>query len=447
MNVRRTAAALAASAVAGALAAPAASAAPAAHPPAAAHVSSAAHVAPPGHVSAAADPPAALYGDKDPAYDGVWRQSTALLALDTAGVTPAREAVRWLVEQQCDSGGFAPYRADPARKCDAKTPVDSNATAAAVQALAALGGHAGAVEKAVGWLKSVQNEDGGWGYAPGGASDTNSTAVVIGALASAGEDPDRVTSGEGRSAYDGLLAFQLGCDAGAADRGAFAYQPDKKGGLTANDDATVAGALAGLGEGFVVDPPERDKTEDPERDGAEDTAAPECGSSGAGKDREPGEAAAAAADRIAATLEKDGRLSVLAPGADKPVPDPSNTAEAVIALAAAGRLGATEKPLAWLEKNSAGWTKDNPAGLGMLVLAAHATGDDPRSFGGTDLVERLAATGPEPEAAPAPEAAAKERDEQGERDDDSETIWWIMGAGLVGGIGIGLLLSGRKKRV
>ena len=56
--------------------------------------------------------------------------------------------------------------------------VDTNSTAAAVQALAALGGHDAATGKAVAWLKSVQNKDGGWGYAPGGASDTNSTSVV-----------------------------------------------------------------------------------------------------------------------------------------------------------------------------------------------------------------------------------------------------------------------------
>lgn len=45
--------------------------------------------------------------------------------------------------------------------------VDTNQTAAAVQALAALGGHDAVTDKAVGWLKSVQNEDGGWGYTAG----------------------------------------------------------------------------------------------------------------------------------------------------------------------------------------------------------------------------------------------------------------------------------------
>ena len=38
-------------------------------------------------------PPSGLYGAADPTYDGVWRQSYALLALHTAGVTPAQAAV------------------------------------------------------------------------------------------------------------------------------------------------------------------------------------------------------------------------------------------------------------------------------------------------------------------------------------------------------------------
>ncbi|MEU9779216.1 hypothetical protein AB0E18_31870, partial [Streptomyces sp. NPDC047968] len=32
----------------------------------------------------------------------------------------------------------------------------------------------------VGWLKSVQNDDGGWGFYPGDASDANSTSAAAG---------------------------------------------------------------------------------------------------------------------------------------------------------------------------------------------------------------------------------------------------------------------------
>ncbi|BFO21071.1 hypothetical protein SHKM778_74590 [Streptomyces sp. KM77-8] len=170
MNVRRSAAVLAAVAVIGAAT------------PAAADTSP----------SPSQALPAALYGDTDPQYDGVWRQSLALLAQHTVGVEPSKAAVGWLTGQQCADGSFAPYRADTAEACDAKTMVDTNQTAAAVQALAALGGHDDVTKKAVGWLKSIQNKDGGWGYMAGGASDTNSTSVVVGALAAAGDRPAEV---------------------------------------------------------------------------------------------------------------------------------------------------------------------------------------------------------------------------------------------------------------
>ncbi len=174
MNVRRSAAVLAAVAVLGAAAPAAADSSPSPTP----------------------QPlPSALYGDTDPQYDGVWRQSLALLAQHAAGAEPPKAAVGWLTGQQCADGSFAPFRADPSVACDAKTMVDTNQTAAAVQALAALGGHDAVIGKAVGWLKSVQNKDGGWGYTAGGPSDTNSTSVVVGALAAAGEKPGEVKKG------------------------------------------------------------------------------------------------------------------------------------------------------------------------------------------------------------------------------------------------------------
>ena len=97
------------------------------------------------------------------------------------------------------------------------------------------------------WLKSVQNKDGGWGYAAGGASDTNSTSVVIGALAAAGEKPQEVLSKGGESPYEALLALSVPCDEDGG--GAFAFQPDKKGKLAANADATAAGVLGKPGQG------------------------------------------------------------------------------------------------------------------------------------------------------------------------------------------------------
>ncbi|UOB13251.1 terpene cyclase/mutase family protein [Streptomyces sp. HP-A2021] len=402
MNVRRSAAVLAAVAVIGA-ATPAA-AAPSPSPSQAF--------------------PSALYGDKDPQYDGVWRQSLALLAQHTVGVKPAAKSVEWLVRQQCADGSFAPYRADPTTACDAKTMVDTNQTAAAVQALTALGGHDAVTGKAVTWLKSVQNKDGGWGYTPGGASDTNSTSVVIGALTAAGEKPQQVEKG-GKSPYDALLTLALGCD--GDDAGAFAFQPDEKGELAANADATAAGVLGTLGKGMVVKP------------GARTEAAKGQACEGKNK-KTPEQAAANGAGYLAKALAEDGHLTSPTPGSD-PQPDYGNTADAVVALAAHGDTGQAAKSLRWLEKNSAAWAAQNgPAAYAQLIFAAHATGTNPRDFGGTDLVKRLNATGP------APQTTEKTRATDEKSDSDVFGVWWYVGVCLVAGVGIGFLFSGRRKR-
>lgn len=128
------------------------------------------------------------------------------------------------------------------------------------------------------------------------------------------------------------------------------------------------------------------------------------------------------------------------PGA-KEQPDVGNTADAVVALAAGAHTTAAAKPLKWLEKNAAGWAKQNgPAAYAQLVLAAHATGTDPRSFGGTDLVAALNATGPEPAAA----ATKDGKDADGSKGGGFGLVW-IIGIGLAIGAGIGFLLSSRKK--
>ncbi|MFD8234613.1 prenyltransferase/squalene oxidase repeat-containing protein [Streptomyces sp. NPDC059696] len=399
MNVRRSAAVLAAVAVIGA-------ATPA--------------VADPSPSSSQAFP-SALYGSTDPKYDGVWRQSLALLAQDTVGVKPAAKAVRWLERQQCADGSFASYRPDPTAACDAKTMRDTNATSAAVQALAALGGHDGATGKAVAWLKSVQNEDGGWGYSAGGASDTNSTSVVVGALAAAGEKPGQVVK-DGKSPYDALLKLALPC--GGDQDGAFAFQPDKKGKLAANADATAAGVLGALGKGMVVEPGKKSDAT------CEKAATPE-------------QAAANGAAYLTATLAKDdGHLMSALAGAE-PQPDYGNTADAVVALAARGDTAQAEKSVRWLAKNSAAWAaQSGPAAYAQLILAAHATGRNPRDFGGADLVKQLNATGPAPQATGKTEASAA-KDDSGS---DFFGVWWYVGVCLVAGIGIGFLFTGRKKQ-
>ncbi|MDO0915343.1 terpene cyclase/mutase family protein [Streptomyces sp. DT2A-34] len=379
--------------------------------------------------SPSASLPAGLYGTADPTYDGVWRQSLALLAQDTVGVKPAATAVDWLTGQQCANGAFAPFRADTAKDCDAKTLVDTNSTAAAVQSLAALGGHDAATGKAVTWLKSVQNKDGGWGYSPGGPSDANSTSVVVGALTAVGEKPADVVKG-GKSPYDALLSFALPCD--ETGGGAFAYQPDKKGKLTANADATAAAVIGTLGKTLTGAAPK------PSSDAltCKDATNPE-------------QAARNGAGYLVTALAKGDHLMSAMPGAEDQ-PDYGNTADAVLALSTAGHGDKAADAMRWLGAHYEQWAQQGgPAAYAQLILAAHGAGFDVRDFDGTgdDLVKRLNATGPAPESVPAVKSptADDDRKKADEADDNGVSVWWIIGVGAVAGIGVGFLISGRNK--
>ncbi|WP_318210971.1 MULTISPECIES: prenyltransferase/squalene oxidase repeat-containing protein [unclassified Streptomyces] len=378
--------------------------------------------------------PDGLYGTKDPTYDGVWRQSLAFLAQRATNFQPSDKAVDWLLGQQCADGSFSSYRADATAACDAKTMRDTNATALAVQGLRAVRKQSASpetIDKAVkagsDWLRTVQNKDGGWGYSPGGASDANSTSVVVGALAATGVRPGSFTSAEGRTPYDALLTFALPCsDKDGA--GAFAYQPDKAGKLLANADATAAATLAGLGKSVVAT-----KASPEQPPVCNDLSKPTVE-----------RAALNGASYLAKALAKTGHLTLPPmPGATDTTeqPDVGNTADAVVALAASGAAKEAKPSVEWLEKNSAAWAKEGgPAAYAQLILAARATETDPREFGTADLVEQLNATGPAPKT-PDTSASSTSDDEGGLGFD----IWWIIGIGMVVGVGIGFLVSGRKK--
>ncbi|WP_413809866.1 prenyltransferase/squalene oxidase repeat-containing protein [Streptomyces sp. OE57] len=420
MNIRRSVAALSLCAALGAAAAPAA-------------------VADDGPAGRAEG----LYGAKDPKFDGVWRQSLALLAQDAVGVTPAKSAIDWLAGQSCADGGFAAYRADTSKACDPKKGEFTDATAAAVQALAAVGGRSGTVEKGIGWLKRHQNDDGGWGMNPGGPSDANSTAAAVGAFAATGQDPAKVTSASGKggkSPYDALLGLQLDCSAKAEERGAFAYTA-AKGKPVANELATASAALAAQGKGFVFETVGKDSGAEPKP--------LRCagGKGGAGSPKDAAEAALAHLSRVMS--DTGTHLKSAMPGA-KDQPDFGGTADAVVALAAGEHSAAAGKPLQWLQSKGSGaaaWAKGDPGALAKLVLAAHAAGADPRDFGGADLVRQLNATGPKPEAA-APGAESDGSSKSEKKDDDGGVggVWWTVGVCAVAGMGIGFLLSGRKRR-
>jgi hypothetical protein len=176
-----------------------------------------------------AAPDAGLFGDGDPTFDGVFRQSLALLGLAAAGTAAPADATQWLTAQQCASGGWRAHRADPSSPCPDPDPAnftgeDTNSTALAIQALAALG-----VEPAAGdpldWLDSIQNENGGFGFFAGDPTDANSTGLAAQAVVARGEDPGAGRwATAGGSVYGALLDLQLGCEAPAGDRGAFVFQ-------------------------------------------------------------------------------------------------------------------------------------------------------------------------------------------------------------------------------
>lgn len=170
---------------------------------------------------------AGLYGAADPTYDGVYRQSLAVLGLRAHGIEVPVAALDWLRAQQCDGttpaahGGWLAYRADASVPCPAPdagtfSGPDTNQTAAAVQALVAAG--LTPDRDPAGFFAAAQTPDGGFAYLAGGSADPNSTALVIQALVALGADPAAgpwSTVGEGP--VGSLLAWQVtaGADAGA----------------------------------------------------------------------------------------------------------------------------------------------------------------------------------------------------------------------------------------
>lgn len=120
-------------------------------------------------------------GDPNFLNDDAW----GILALSAAGVATATpevtNAAAFLRSHQNQDGGFS-YAVGGAS--------DTNSTAAAVMALRESGLPAGdaALQAAVGYLRGAQNADGGFPYQPGDESDADSTAWVVWAIRKLGDD-------------------------------------------------------------------------------------------------------------------------------------------------------------------------------------------------------------------------------------------------------------------
>jgi len=122
-----------------------------------------------------------------------------VLALRAAGYSSAAAVVRgadeWLERQQEGDGGFG---------YSARTPggggSDVDDTGAVLQALAAGGAARGSVvARAVAFIRSAQNRDGGLPEQPGGGSNAQSTAWAIQGLAAVGVEASHVSRHGSRS--------------------------------------------------------------------------------------------------------------------------------------------------------------------------------------------------------------------------------------------------------
>ena len=159
-------------------------------------------------------------------------QALAILGLKAAGQVVPQPAIEAVKNAQDADGGwdYLLVANDPNAATNYDTS-DTNSTAFALMALAAVGDHS-LDAKALAWLKTQQQPDGGFAY-QGSPSDPDSTALVLQALVAAAQDPGSAAWAQvGKSAVMYLLATQ---DASGAYAG--------YGGV---DPGTTAMAAAGL---------------------------------------------------------------------------------------------------------------------------------------------------------------------------------------------------------
>lgn len=143
---------------------------------------------------------------------GLYDHALVLLALAAAGEPVDPAAVEALRTAQGEDGSWAFDGAT------APGAGDSNTTALVVQALAATGnGDDPMVDAALAYLRSVQTEAGQFAFQPSDplVADANSTALAVQAILAVGQDPS--STDNWRNAARGLAAFQ---NVG----GAFRYQ-------------------------------------------------------------------------------------------------------------------------------------------------------------------------------------------------------------------------------
>jgi energy-coupling factor transport system substrate-specific component len=135
---------------------------------------------------------------KDGSYED-WPNSTAyaVLALRSAGIGNVADSLEWLREAQNEDGGWGDY---------VGTPSNADGTGAVLQALSP---SSKAAQKAVGYLRQVQQKGGGYRLGGNGVLNTQSTAWAVEGLLAAGANPAEFKRG-GKSAYEYLEGNQVG---------------------------------------------------------------------------------------------------------------------------------------------------------------------------------------------------------------------------------------------
>jgi prenyltransferase beta subunit len=117
-----------------------------------------------------------------------------MLAVRAGGERTPVELVRSLLRAQAPSGGWSWSKGVAA---------DSNDTAAALQALSAIGVRGDAIDRGLGFLARQRRPDGGFALVAGRRSDSQSTAWAIQAYIAAGRSP-------GAAAYRFLARMRRG---------------------------------------------------------------------------------------------------------------------------------------------------------------------------------------------------------------------------------------------
>ena len=298
----------------------------------------------------------------------------------------------------------------------------------------------------------MQNADGGWSYNPGNASDPDSTALVDRLPPGGGHRPGAVVAKGGKTVFGALRGFQFGCAAKAADRGSFGYPTNGK--LSVNAKATADAVRGSTGAGFLVPAAASDgfaKAQPCSGDTVPRAAARPARAAPTPRTRTPRSTPRASAEAGASLAHRAARRGRPPPHRAHPRRDQADRRlrhhrrRRGRARRRGGREAAAQA-YDWLAANSAAWAHGNPAALSQLVLAAHATGSNPRAAHGADLVQQLTGLGPTPAAGPSTSSGSPTHKTSSGKGGSNLGTYLVIGVCLVAGIGIGLLLSARRRR-